>query len=83
MHEKGFEGVKILFVLNATYFILNCERSEPRSHFISRWNMIVQVIVDLNRTVVDSDWHFDNLRSSRFQSQSWFVSHQFMVLNSG
>ena len=55
MHEKGFEGVKILFVLNATYFILNCERSEPRSHFIRRWNMIVQLSVVLNRTVVDSD----------------------------
>ena len=55
MHEKGFEGVKILFVLNATYFTLSCERSEPRSHFISRWNMIDQQSVVLNRTVVDSD----------------------------
>ena len=59
MHEKGFEGVKILFVFNfffnATHFILNCERSEPGTHFISRWNMTVQVNVVLNRTVVDSD----------------------------
>ena len=33
-----------------------CERSEPRSHFISRLSMIVRVNVILNRTVVvDSD----------------------------
>ena len=45
----------LIFFFNATYFILNCERSEPGSHFISRWNMTVQVNVVLNRTVVDSD----------------------------
>ena len=33
----------------------NCERLEPRGHFISRLNMIVRVKVVLNRTVVDSD----------------------------
>ena len=35
--------------------------------------MIVQVNVALNRTVVDSDRHFDNLSGvSHFQSQSEF-----------
>ena len=33
-----------------------CEWFEPRSHFISRLSIIVQVIVVLNRTVVDGDW---------------------------
>ena len=28
---------------------------EPKSHFISRWSMIVRVTVVLYRTVVDSD----------------------------
>ena len=33
-----------------------CERFEPRSHFISRLSMIVQVNLVLNRTIfVDSD----------------------------
>jgi len=32
--------------------------------------MIVRVNVVLNRTVVDSDWRFDNLRGSHLQSQS-------------
>ena len=32
----------------------NCERFEPRSHFISRWSMIVRLIVVLNTTVVYS-----------------------------
>ena len=44
-----------LIFFDATYFILNSERSEPSSHFISRWNIIVQVSVVLNRTAVDSD----------------------------
>ena len=37
---------------------------------ISRWNMIFRVSVVLNRSVVDSDWHLDNLCSSNLQSQS-------------
>ena len=41
--------------------VYNCERFEPRNHFISRWSMIVRVNVVLNRTFVDSDWRFDNL----------------------
>ena len=32
---------------------------------LSRWNMIIQ-----NRSVVDSDWHFDNLCHGHLQSQS-------------
>ena len=47
-----------------------CERFKPRSHFISRWNMIVQVNVVLNRTIVDSDWCFNNLCRSHLQSRS-------------
>ena len=32
--------------------LYDCERFEPRSHFKSRLSLIVQVNVDLNRTVV-------------------------------
>ena len=40
-------------------------------YFKSRLSLIVQVNVDLNRTVVvDSDWHFKNLCGSHLQSQS-------------
>ena len=38
-----------------------CERFESMRYFISRLRMIVQVNVVLNKTVVDSDWSFDNL----------------------
>ena len=31
-----------------------CEMFEPRSHFITRWSMILRLIVVLNTTVVDS-----------------------------
>ena len=41
--------------------ILDCERFEHRSHFISRLSVIVWLKVILNRTVVDSDWHLGNL----------------------
>ena len=34
---------------------------QSRSYFISRLRMIVRVNVVLNKTVVDSDWSFDNL----------------------
>ena len=54
------------------------ERFEPRSLFISSWSLIVRVSVILNRTVVDSDWGFDNLCSSHLKSRS-----ELMVLNSG
>ena len=47
-----------------------CERFEPKSHFISRLSMIIRVNVVLNRTVVDSDWRFDNLCGSHLHSQS-------------
>ena len=52
--------------------IVACERFEPRSHFISKLSMIVWVNVVLNRIVVDSDWHFDNMCSSYRQSQTEF-----------
>ena len=47
-----------------------CKGFEPRSHFKSRLSLIVWVNVVLNRTLVDSDWHFDNLCGSHLQSQS-------------
>ena len=37
------------------------ERFESRSYFISRLRMIARVNEVLNKTVVDSDWSFDNL----------------------
>ena len=55
LRESKFCLFLMVLFFNATYFILNCKWSEPRSHFISRWNMIVQLSVVLNRTVVDSD----------------------------
>ena len=51
-----------------------CERFEPRSHFISRLSLIVRVNVFLNRTVVDSDWLFNNLCGSYLQSQSQSIT---------
>ena len=43
-------------------FIIYYERFEPTRHFIlSRWSMIVQVSLVLNRTNAESDWHFNNL----------------------
>ena len=62
---------------------LFCDRFEPRSQFISRLSMIVRVNVVLNRTVVvDSDWCFDNLCGSHFQSQSelYLVSWWYYTL---
>ena len=54
-----------------SFYCLLCERFEPRSHFISRFSVIVRVNVVLKSTiVVDSDWHFDNLCGSHLQSQS-------------
>ena len=50
--------------------VLVCERLETKSHFISRLSLIIRVNVVLNRTPVDSDWHFDNLYGSHLQSQS-------------
>ena len=43
--ENHFVDVYLLFSYN-------CERFEPRSHFKSRLSLIVQVNIDLNRTVV-------------------------------
>ena len=59
-----------------------CERFEPRSHFKSRLSLIVRVNVVLNRTVVDSDWRFDNLCGSHLQSQSelYYVSWYYYTL---
>ena len=52
--------------------IVACERFEPSSHFISKLSVIFWVTVVLNRIVVDSDWHLDNMCSSHRQSQSEF-----------
>ena len=43
-----------------TCLIINCKRFEARSHFMSRWSMIVGVKVVLNRAVLDNTWGFDN-----------------------
>ena len=48
---------------------------------LCRLSMIVRVNVVLNRTVVDSDWRFENQSGSHLQSQSEL--YQLMVLNSG
>ena len=51
------EKAWIIGVLGITR-MLNCQRFEPRSRLISakcRLSMIIQVIVLLNRTVVDND----------------------------
>ena len=60
------------------------ERCEPRSHFISRWSMIVRVSVVLNRAVVDSDWRFDNLCGSHHSESKWVVNvlGPLMILDS-
>ena len=51
-------------------------------NFKGRLILIIRVNVVLNMTVVvDSDWHFDDLRSSQLQSQSEL--YQLMVLYSG
>ena len=71
--ETFNEPLKFCFdtsILEFCYYILFCERFEPRSHF--KWlSLIVRVNVVLDRTVVvDSDWRFDNLCGSHLQSQS-------------
>ena len=48
VEEPNGEGVSLEEV------IILCKSSEPRSHFKSRWSVIVQVSVVLNRTIVDS-----------------------------
>lgn len=42
--------------------------------YSSRLSMIVQVNILLNRSVVDSDSHFNNLHSSHLQGQSEFIT---------
>ena len=55
----------------STNTFLHCERIEPRSHFKSRFSLIVRVNAVLNRNVVfDNDWRFDNLCGSHLQRQS-------------
>ena len=51
----------------------NCERFQPRSHFISRLAMIVVVNIILKRTVVvDTEWYFDNLCGSHLHVSWWY-----------
>ena len=74
-HRKAeIKRYKVCIVQKEHY----CKRFEPRSLFISSWSLIVQVSVILNRTVLDTDWGFDNLCNSHLESQS-----EVMVLNSG
>ena len=51
----------IYFNLSINQTPFSSEMFEPmaKSHFISRWNVIERMSVDLNRTVVGSDWRFD------------------------
>ena len=48
----------------------NTLKTTKERHFISTWNVIVQVSVLPKRIVVDSDRHFDNLWGSHLQNQS-------------
>ena len=52
------------------WFIRFCSKYVIFSHFKSRLSLIVRVNVVLNRTVVDSDWRFDNMCGSHLESQS-------------
>ena len=58
----------------------NCERFDPRSHFISRLSMIVRVNVVVNRTVVvDSNQRFDNLCGSLLYLWLWrWLPHRLL-----
>ena len=44
---------------------------KEQCHVIGRWNMVVRVCVVLNRNIVYSDWHFENLCGSHFEIQTW------------
>ena len=46
-------------------------------HLVNRCSMIVRVSFVQNRTVVDNNWHFNNLCGSNIQVQEskWVVSH--------
>ena len=56
--------------------VFNCKWFELSSHIISRWSMIV-VIVVLRRTVCDNiDWRFNNLRVKHRQSFDNLTSAQ-------
>ena len=61
-----------------------CKRFEPRSHFISRRNMIVdRVTVILNRTIiVDSDWRSTTCAVVIFRSKMRIVETSVTVNNS-
>ena len=53
--------IALTYVVYAV-FIVYYERFQPTRLFIlSRWSMIVQVSLVLNRTIAESDWHFNNL----------------------
>ena len=67
----------IKFLNQICFIFVYCERFEPKSHFKSRLSLIIRVNLVLNRTVVDSDWCFDNLCGSHLQSQSelYHLSH--------
>lgn len=48
---------------------------ELRNYDVSRLNMIIRVSALLIRTVVDSDWNFDNLRGSHYWIQNKLHSY--------
>ena len=80
---KGRKLNKLIFWTDAPYGCI-IFRFEPRNHFISSLSMIVRRmnVLILNRTVVDSDWLFDNLCGSHLQSQSelYLVSWWYLTL---
>lgn len=62
-HTHQLSGAASQMSLKTTpiALFLSCERVEPRGYFISSLNMIIQMRVVQNRTVVDGDLHFDNV----------------------
>ena len=63
--------IALTYVVYAV-FIVYYERFQPTRLFIlSRWSMIVQVSLVLNRTIAESDRHFNNL-SKGFLILSFF-----------
>ena len=63
-------SVLIFYKLLLTEQVTRIMLIELRNYVVSRLNMIIRVSVLLIRTVVDSDWNFDNLRGSHYWTQN-------------
>lgn len=70
IYSIQLHSVLLFYKLLLTEQVTRIMLIELRSHLVSRLNMIVRVSVLLIRTVVDSDWHFDNLRGSHYWTQN-------------